>query len=219
MLNLPWVLRSIALPLLLAAGVLAAPLPLGILPTRAQGMMMGPSGYGGMTGPADQRFIVMMIPHHEGAIAMAELALTRARQPQLRALARRIQASQTEENSRMRSWYRQWFGSDVPAWSGSYGRGSYSGWGGCTDRGPGRGSGMGMMGATDLNGLRQATDFDRAFIEQMIPHHRMGVMMASMALGNTQHPELATLEQSIIRTQTAEIVEMEEWYRTWYPSR
>jgi uncharacterized protein (DUF305 family) len=44
-------------------------------------------------GYSDRHLIVMMIPHHERAIARADLALTRA--------------GQTKENARMRSWYRQ----------------------------------------------------------------------------------------------------------------
>ena len=36
-------------------------------------------------GYADRQFIVKMIPHHEGAIAMADLALSRARRPEIKA--------------------------------------------------------------------------------------------------------------------------------------
>jgi uncharacterized protein (DUF305 family) len=165
-----------------------------------------PSGGGaavGMPGPwrrgaqaMDQHFIVMMIPHHDGAIAMADLALTRARRPEIRALARSIRDSQTRENAQMRAWYRQWFGGDVPAWGG-----------------------MGMMEAgSDVAWLKTAPDFDRAFIEQMIPHHRMGVMMASMAQTNSQHPPLKALQQAMVRVQSREIEQMEQWYRLWYGS-
>ena len=59
---------------------------------------------------ADARFIVMKIPHHQGAIAMAELALSRARRPEIKALAQRIIDSQSREITQMRQWYRQWFG-------------------------------------------------------------------------------------------------------------
>jgi uncharacterized protein (DUF305 family) len=102
----------------------------------------------------DQHFIVMMIPHHDGAIAMADLALTRAQRPEIKALARNIKASQTEENAQMRTWYRQWFGGDVPNWTtaGDMGMG-----------GMGIGGGMGM--GTSLAALKNAADFDRAFIE------------------------------------------------------
>jgi len=61
---------------------------------------------------AGAHFIVMMIPHHKGAIAMADLALQRSRRPELRALTERIRTSQSCENAQMRRWYRQWYGSD-----------------------------------------------------------------------------------------------------------
>jgi uncharacterized protein (DUF305 family) len=167
----------------------------------------------------DQHFIAMMIPHHEGAIAMADLALSRAKRPEIKSLARSIKDSQTRENNQMRAWYRQWFGGDVPAWGGSYGRGVYSGWGGWMGMGSGccggMGNGMGMMG-TDVEWLKNAPDFDRAFIEQMIPHHRMGVMMASMAQTNSQHPELRELQQAMVKAQSREIEQMAQWYRQWY---
>ena len=50
-------------------------------------------------GYSDQQFIVMMIPHHDGAIAMADLALTRAQRPEIKELAKSIKASQTRENT------------------------------------------------------------------------------------------------------------------------
>jgi uncharacterized protein (DUF305 family) len=183
---------------------------------------MGLSGPGRMgTQSMDQHFIVMMIPHHDGAIAMADLALTRATRPEIKALARSIKASQTQENTQMRAWYRQWFGGDVPSWGGSYGRGVYSGWGGWMGGrggmmgGPGRGMGM-MGGGTDVEWLKNAPDFDRAFIEQMIPHHRMGVMMASMAQASSQHPQLRAMQQAMVTAQSREIEQMSQWYRSWY---
>jgi uncharacterized protein (DUF305 family) len=170
----------------------------------------------------DQHFIVMMIPHHDGAIAMADLALTRSRRPEIKALARSIRDSQTRENAQMRAWYREWFGGDVPVWGASYGRGVYSGWGGWMGHGGGmgRGAGRGMMGmGRDVEWLRNAADFDRAFIEQMIPHHRMGVMMASMAQTNSRHPELRALQQEMVKVQSEEIAQMAGWYRSWYGTR
>lgn len=65
--------------------------------------MAGPGRMG--MAPSDQHCIVMMIPHHDGAIAMADLALCRVRRPQIKALARSINTSQTKENAQMRAWY------------------------------------------------------------------------------------------------------------------
>ena len=171
-------------------------------------------GWGGMPmgqRSADAHFIVMMIPHHQGAIAMSELALSRARRPEIKALAQRIIASQSREVTEMRQWYRQWYGSDVPSW----GIGTGAGYG----MGMGMGMGWGMPGfGTSLDALRAAPDFDRAFIEQMIPHHRMGVMMASHAQWSTQHPELRQLEAAMVRVQSQEIEQMAQWYQRWYGS-
>jgi uncharacterized protein (DUF305 family) len=44
----------------------------------------------------------------------------------------------------------------------------------------------------------------------------MGVMMASMAQTNSQHPELRQLQQAMVRVQSDEIQQMEQWYRKWY---
>lgn len=50
----------------------------------------------------------------------------------------------------------------------------------------------------------------------MIPHHRMGVMMASMAQNNSQHPQLKTLQQAMVTAQSQEIEQMTQWYGRWY---
>ena len=210
----PCAWRSALLGLAAAAACLVGPVEAGPAPAPALNGGAAETAWMGM-GYADQHFIVMMIPHHEGAIAMADLALRRARRPEIRALAERIRDSQSRENAQMRSWYRQWYGQDVPPWPPA------AGWGwqaGPTGPGPGMGMGMGWHGGTNLSALRGARDFDRAFLEQMIPHHQMGVMMASMAQRNGQHPELRQLQQSMVRVQSEEIRQMAQWYRSWYPA-
>jgi uncharacterized protein (DUF305 family) len=69
---------------------------------------------------------------------------------------------------------------------------------------------------TSLDALRSAPNFDRAFIEQMIPHHRMDVMMAFHAQWNTQQRELRDLQAEMVKIQSQEIAQMEQWYRQWY---
>jgi uncharacterized protein (DUF305 family) len=163
---------------------------------------------------ADRSFIVMMIPHHEGAIAMAELALQRSQRPQVRALAGRIRTTQLRENGLMRRWYQQWYGTEVPL-----GQGPGAGMGGPMGMGPGMGMGMGLPGfGTSLEALRSAPDFDRAFLVAMIAHHRMGVMMAAHAQAGSIHPELRELEAAMVRDQSQEIGQMAQWYRQWYGS-
>ena len=60
--------------------------------------------------PFDKTFIEMMVPHHEGAIRMASHELSRGSNPEIRSLAKRIIASQTEQIKQMREWYSSWYG-------------------------------------------------------------------------------------------------------------
>jgi hypothetical protein len=75
---------------------------------------------------------------------------------------------------------------------------------------------MRMMGTHDTTPLDGARPFDKAFIEQMIPHHEMAVRGSTMALRMVTQPELRDLLQSIITSQSAEIAQMRDWYQQWY---
>lgn len=181
------------------------------------GMMGGGTGMSRMMGDVDRHFIEMMIPHHEDAIAMADLALQKSQRPEIRTLATDIKRVQQAEIDQMRGWYRQWYGAEVPAIddadAGS-GRTMGHGSGGMMDGMMGGGMGMGMR--MDLDALANAADFDKAFIEMMIPHHRMALMMSNMVLVHGEQADLRTLAQTIITGQSAEIEQMQTWYRQWY---
>lgn len=159
-----------------------------------------------MMGNIDRHFIEQMIPHHEDAITMADIALVKAQHQEIKDLATDIKRTQSAEITQMEEWYKGWFGADVPKSSATMGM-------------HGMGTGgmhMGMMGdETDAEGLQNATNFDKAFIEEMIPHHQMAVMMANMLLASTDRPEMKKLAQDIIVAQTKEIDDMRNWAKTW----
>jgi uncharacterized protein (DUF305 family) len=185
-------------PPIVAAGLILVGLT-GIIVTAAYLQPLAPSGAAGASG-MDAMFIEQMIPHHDDAIAMAELALTRAEHPEIRQLAADIKRTQTAENAQMRSWYREWFGASVPDVGGSS---SMMG-------------GMMGSGAISMADLEVAEPFDKAFIEAMIPHHQTAIMMSRMAGGASGRPEMRGLTSSIIEAQSAEIAKMQAWYEEWY---
>ncbi len=56
----------------------------------------------------DIHFIDLMIPHHEGAIAMAKEALAQAKHPELKKLAEDIITSQQKEIEQLKQWREGW---------------------------------------------------------------------------------------------------------------
>ncbi len=57
-----------------------------------------------MTGDTDHDFVVMMLPHHQGAVDMANYELAHGKDPALKKLAREIIAAQDKEIAFMKSW-------------------------------------------------------------------------------------------------------------------
>lgn len=161
---------------------------------------------GGMMNNLDAHFIEQMIPHHDGAIKMAEMALTKANHSEIKTLARAIIKDQNKEIVDMRSWYKSWFGKDVGRQNTFYMMGG----------GMMSGGGMHMGGEEDIEALENAVDFDKAFIEGMIPHHQLAIMMAQMLKSGTNRSEMLTLSNNIIESQSKEIEQMQDWYKSWY---
>ena len=52
----------------------------------------------------DQAYIAKMIAHHQGAVAMAEVALRDSRDPEVRRMAQAVIDIQTREIAEMRAW-------------------------------------------------------------------------------------------------------------------
>ncbi len=173
---------------------------------NATGMMqmMGirnQNNLGGISTNIDRHFIEQMIPHHEDAITMAKLAQSKAQRSEVKELANNIIDSQEKEINQMKDWYKTWFNKEVPVDTQVMNQ-------------------HGMMGNSNsthmgISNLEKSTDFDRAFVEDMIPHHQMAVMMANMLLKSTSRPEMKKLAQDIIDAQTNEINDMRQWYKNW----
>ncbi len=74
---------------------------------------------------------------------------------------------------------------------------------------------MTNMMSVDLKSLQTASDFDKAFLEDMIPHHIMALMMSNMVI-DSNRPEMRKLSSAIAQSQSKEIEQMRQWRQTWY---
>ncbi len=162
----------------------------------------------------DQQFIDMMVPHHQSAVAMAEVALKRGEHAEIKALATDIISAQTDEISQLREWRKIWFGSDqtpgmnaMPMLPGMAMPGMDM---------PGGSMGSTMDMTKDVAKLKDATPFDKAFIEAMTEHHRTAIAAASIAEAQATKPEIKALAGQIIAAQQGEIDKMAAWLANWY---
>jgi|694.fasta_scaffold47442_2 uncharacterized protein (DUF305 family) len=146
---------------------------------------------------ADVMFTQEMIPHHEQAVEMADLALDPVREasPAVQALAKRIKAAQSAEIVDMKAWLREWDAAATSEHMEHMGE-----------------NGMGMMSTAQMTALSEATGaaFDRLWLEGMIEHHEGALMMASHIAERGEDPRVQQLSQAIDSSQTAEITEMKQ---------
>lgn len=162
-------------------------------------------------GPADEsfdlRFIDGMIPHHEGAVAMAQEALQKSNRPEIKQLAQAIIDAQEKEISELKEWRTSWYpnaGDEPMMYSAQMGHMIPM-----TEE---------MRSSMMMNGDLGAADeqFDLRFINAMIPHHQGAIDMARQALEKSNRPEIKELAQNIIDSQQQEIDQMQQWRKDWY---
>lgn len=149
---------------------------------------------------ADVEFAQDMIPHHEQAVIMSQMAESHADSAEVKELAGKIEAAQAPEIETMTQWLEDW-GQDPAPGGMDHG-----------DMGHGDPSGMpGMMDADDLADLDGAMggDWDQMFLTMMIAHHEGAIEMARTEQADGQNPDAVALAQKIEADQTAEIKVME----------
>ena len=148
---------------------------------------------------SDERYIDAMVPHHQGAIDMANVALENAEHPELQQLAQNIIADQQREIDELKAIKERLYGTAaVP-----------------TEMSPEQMQMMGMM--ADPQELANEQPFDKAFIDAMIPHHQSAIDMAQVAFEQTSDPEIKNLALGIVTAQQNEIQQMTDWRQEWYP--
>lgn len=157
------------------------------------GMHGGAAGAGNLSG-SDIMFLQMMIPHHQQAVDMSDLALTTSADEELLALAQEIREGQAAEIVQMEAWLAD---AGVDADLGH-------------QMGSGMGMGMGgMLSDGEVRELEAAsgTEFDTRWLEGMIQHHEGALHMIHM-IEDSSNPELAAFAVSIDTVQSAQIDQM-----------
>ena len=153
---------------------------------RMGGGMMH-SAAGDLSG-SDVMFLQMMIPHHQQAVDMADMALARSENAELLAIARAIKTGQTAEIAQMRQWLYE---------------------NGVQER-VGHHMNMGsMLSDTEMAELAAAGEtFDQLWLAGMIEHHE-GALHMIMMIDDSANGEMRAFARAIDVTQSREIVEMQ----------
>jgi uncharacterized protein (DUF305 family) len=134
----------------------------------------------------DIMFLQMMIPHHQQAIDISDLALTKSSDSELLALAKDIRDGQGAEIVKMKAWLD----------------GANAG----MDPGHSMGHDMGgMLGDSELAALKAATgkSFDLLWLKAMTGHHDGAIDMAAM-IEDAENAEIKSFGQAIVTAQSAQ---------------
>ncbi|MEU3253229.1 DUF305 domain-containing protein [Streptomyces sp. NPDC006997] len=147
----------------------------------------------------DVSFAQDMIPHHQQAIQMSEMAASQASSAEVKDLAARIEKAQDPEIETMSGWLESW-GEDAPSSMPGMDHGGHSG---SPDM-------PGMMDAEDMDELMEAPGkgFDTMFLTMMVEHHEGAVEMATTEKDKGRYGPAKKLADDIITAQNAEIEEM-----------
>jgi len=138
----------------------------------------------------DIMFLQMMIPHHQQAIDMSDLALTKSSDSELLALAKDIRDGQGAEIVKMKAWLA----------------GANAG----MDPGHSMGDSMGgMLSDSELAALKTATgkSFDLLWLKGMTGHHDGAIDMATM-IEDAKNAEIKSFGQAIVSAQSAQNKQM-----------
>jgi uncharacterized protein (DUF305 family) len=138
---------------------------------------------------ADIMFLQMMIPHHQQAIDISNLAMKTSKDPELLALAKKIATDQAAEIVQMKAWLKD-AGAGVDMGHSMEGMG-------------------GMLNDAELSALNAetGTKFDLLWLKGMTGHHDGAIHMTTM-IRDADNPEIKAFGEKVIADQSAQIEQM-----------
>ena len=154
-----------------------------------------------MTGDFDLDFAIMMIPHHQSAVEMAEMYLPKGKDEKLKSMARNIITSQKKEMEDLRKMIANHKTSEKKDAH--------------PDKSHGEGEHNELMQAMNtmmdkMMSIKKSGDADKDFATMMIPHHESAVMISQSEISHGKHFELKKMAQKIIEDQNMEIKQFQE---------
>jgi uncharacterized protein (DUF305 family) len=143
----------------------------------------------------DVMFAQMMIPHHQQAVQLADLAPQHTDNPALLKLASTIAGEQQPEIDAMKALLLQW-GAD-PA------MGDHSGHGAAM---------QGMVDDATMTKLEslKGPEFDTLWLQAMIGHHQGAIEMAKTEIAKGGSADMMTMAKSMVSAQQTEIDQMKQ---------
>ena len=165
----------------------------------------------GTSNATDRAFVREMVPHHQMATDVADMARGGGEHAKIRRLARNIIKAQSPEIRTLEQIAKNL--GVTPAGMPMGGEMNEQTMRdlktlGVTEEQ----SGMGM----DMHDLHGAKPFDRTFIDMMIPHHQGAIRMARAELAKGKDRRLRSIARTIVRDQAKEIRTMNAWRTAWY---
>jgi uncharacterized protein (DUF305 family) len=173
---------------------------LRVVNSDSGGHMMNDSNSSGMNNSQstsdlqmnESMFAEMMIPHHQQAVDMSDLALKKSTNPSILDLAKRIKDGQSAEIIQMQSWLGSSESNSMMSDHSGHSMG-------------------GMLTEEEFSKLESSSGvtFDKLFLEGMIMHHEGAIDMSKM-IKDTPTQEINLFGINVIEVQSAEIREMKE---------
>jgi uncharacterized protein (DUF305 family) len=134
-----------------------------------------------------------MIDHHAMAVEIGEMCTEKAVHEDLRNLCEEMIKTQSEEIETMQGWVESWY--DI----------SYE---------P-------QLTPTEMHQMEHlaslsGSEFEITFMHELVLHHTIAIQNAERCVDRAHHGDLITLCEEIIKTQQAEIEQLQTWLCEWY---
>lgn len=141
-----------------------------------------------MSGDFDMDWANMMVEHHQGAIDMAQVEVSRGKDDKLKAKAQEIITKQKDEQQKLKDMVKDMKPSDMKMGEGELEK-----------------SLSAMM--DKMKSMKMSGDVDKDFATMMIHHHEEGIAMAKKEVANGMNTDLKKLAQKSISDQQKDISE------------